>query len=45
MVMVGEGGPGVVCVYLAFQQHSQFLFCRLDSQAGQLTVLPELGLG
>ena len=34
------GEAGVVCVYLAFQQHSQFLFCRLDSQAGQLAVVP-----
>ena len=38
--LVGDGGSHVVCVYLCFQQHSQFLYCRLESQAGQLTVLP-----
>ena len=37
---VSLAGDRVVCVYLCFQQHSQFLFCRLESQAGQLTLLP-----
>ena len=30
----------MVCVYLCFQQHSQFLFCKLESSSGQLTVSP-----
>ena len=30
----------VVCVYLCFQQHSQFLYCRLENSSGQLTVSP-----
>ena len=34
---VSLAGDKVVCVYL--HQHSQFLFCRLESQAGQLTLL------
>ena len=27
-------------MYLCFQQHSQFLYCRLESSSGQLTVSP-----
>ena len=30
----------MVAVYLCFQQHSQFLYCRLENSAGQLTVRP-----
>ena len=41
VILVGdEGKASVVCVYLCFQQHSQFLFCKLESSAGQLTVSP-----
>ena len=29
-----------MAVYLCFQQHSQFLYCRLENSAGQLTVRP-----
>jgi len=39
--LVGDESKGsVVCVYLCFQQHSQFLYCRLESSSGQLTVNP-----
>ena len=31
---------GVVAVYRCFKQHSEFLYCRLDTSAGQLTVSP-----
>ena len=31
---------GVVTVYRCFQQHSEFLYCRLETSAGQLTVSP-----
>ena len=41
VISVGDKGKArVVCVYLCFQQHSQFLFCKLESSAGQLTVSP-----
>ena len=30
----------VVCVFLCFQQHSQFLYCRVENSSGQLTVTP-----
>ena len=29
-----------MCVYLCFQQHSQFLYCKLQPSSGQLSVSP-----
>ena len=41
MLVSGDGkGGGMVAVYLCFQQHSEFLYCRLETSAGQLTVSP-----